>query len=81
MFYFQGILIGLANLDGVVKVIRSAKDSAEASEELQKGYLLFDLILLHVLHNFHYEANQGLQRIKLISYILKCRVQCYACTS
>lgn len=34
----EGILIGLANLDGVVKVIRSAKDSAEASEELQKGF-------------------------------------------
>jgi len=36
-FIFQGILIGLANLDGVVKVIRSAKDSTEASEGLQKG--------------------------------------------
>ena len=47
---FQGILIGLANLDGVVKVIRRAKDSAEASEGLQKGYLRFDLIVFHVLH-------------------------------
>lgn len=34
----EGILIGLSNLDGVVKIIRSAKDTAQASEGLQKGF-------------------------------------------
>ena len=33
----QGILIGLANLDGAVKTIRKTVDSADASKALQKG--------------------------------------------
>lgn len=57
MFYFQGILIGLVNLDGVVKVICSVKDSVEVFEELQKGYFLFDFIFFYVLYNFYYEVN------------------------
>lgn len=60
-------MIGLANLDDVVKVIRSAKDSAEASEELQKGYLSFDLILFHVLDSFH-APNQGFQSIQFSKF-------------
>lgn len=40
VFFFQnvqGILIGLANLDGAVKTIRKTVDSADASKALQKG--------------------------------------------
>lgn len=41
VFFFQnvqGILIGLANLDGAVKTIRKTVDSADASKALQKGW-------------------------------------------
>lgn len=37
----QGILIGLAKLNDVVKVICSAKDSGDASEALQTGGRLY----------------------------------------
>lgn len=47
---YQGILIGLDNLDRVVTIIRGAKDGHAASEALQQGNFREEsLIFLHLL--------------------------------
>ncbi|KAJ7531263.1 hypothetical protein O6H91_14G038200 [Diphasiastrum complanatum] len=61
----QGILKGLDNLDQVVKIIRHAKDSAQASQSLQQGFALSS-IQAEALLALPLRRLTGLERHKLV---------------